>query len=82
MKQVLEERVNKKAKGKPQSAFLVKWQGFGVEHNFWEPESGFKTDGIKKLIREVRKANADRAVVKLTRNNRQVEGRIVIMVTI
>ena len=70
VEQILEERVNKKAKGKPRSAFLVKWQGYGTEHNSWEPEGGLKTDELRRMITDFRKTQVDKRVTKLTRKIR------------
>jgi hypothetical protein len=42
---ILSHKLQSRSKGKPTTMFLVKWKGFGDEHNTWEPEKNLTADG-------------------------------------
>jgi hypothetical protein len=39
VEEILSQRVHKRGKREPTVDYLVKWRGYGQEHNSWEPES-------------------------------------------
>jgi hypothetical protein len=43
---ILSHKVQSRGRGRPVTMFLVKWKGFGDEHNSWEPESALTSDGL------------------------------------
>jgi Chromo (CHRromatin Organisation MOdifier) domain len=43
---ILSHRLQTRGRGRPVTMYLVKWQGFGEEHNTWEPESHLTADGM------------------------------------
>jgi hypothetical protein len=45
VEQILSHRIQTRGRGRPQTMFLVKWKGFGDEHNTWEPEANLTADG-------------------------------------
>ena len=42
---ILSHDLRSKRKGQPVIYYLVKWEGFGSEHNSWEPEDNLTSDG-------------------------------------
>ena len=42
---ILSHKIQTRGRGRPTKMFLVKWHGFGPEHNTWEPESNLTADG-------------------------------------
>ena len=45
IEQVLSHRLQTRGRGRPVTMYLVKWKGFGDEHNTWEPEANLTADG-------------------------------------
>ena len=43
---ILSHKLQSRGRGRPVTIYLVKWQGFGDEHNTWEPEAGLTSDGL------------------------------------
>ena len=54
---ILQERLVKRGRRKPRSDFLVKWEGYGTEHNSWEPEHNLGKY-VPQLIAEYRDSKA------------------------
>jgi hypothetical protein len=42
---ILSHRIQTRGRGRPQTMFIIKWKGFGDEHNTWELEANLTTDG-------------------------------------
>ena len=45
VEKVLQHDIRKAGRGRHQTYYLIKWQGFGPEYNTWEPEDNLTSDG-------------------------------------
>ena len=55
IEKILDKRNVKYYHAKTKQEFLVKWKGYGDEHNSWEPKSNLSVEIIKEYEKEKKK---------------------------